>query len=243
MIYDGDMTRWTYGVLMVALAGACGDSKEETCTAKRKAAADAVVSALPSLEIERDTRTRHIVDGETALAELGYGEKELAERIKLFEQSMDCLHYKTDCCQRIRKIKDLRNIWPTMNRVFQEPLPQEVVAVLAPMKSLEVDAEDLFGGTPAFAEKFCTASRTQIERIRSEVPAAWTAARTVLQNDLEKRKALHDLAQRRVKAIGEWADAIRKSQKATIDADLSEGAHFTYRDARSAVEVYNAACF
>lgn len=235
------MTRWTYGVLVVTLAGACGDSKEAKCTAQRKAAADAVVGALTGLEIDRDQKTRELEEARSTLSTLDDDDKTLESRIRLFEQSMDCLVYKDDCCKRLGKMKDRRSIWGIMHEIFKDEQPDEVTKVLAPLQALEVDAEDLQGASSKDAEKFCTASRAEVARVRQELPAAWTAARAVVKNDVDERKARVDVAQQRVKAIGEWADAIRKNQKATIAADLGDS-DGSFGRARAAVEAYNTTC-
>lgn len=242
-VYNGSMKRWAYGVLLVAVAGCGGD--DDRCTPKRTVAAEQVVAVLPSLEAGRESAKGAVEAAERKLDELDTGEKDLAERIKLFEQAMDCLVYKDDCCKRLGRMADRRGIWSAMMYVEGGPgiprVPDAVAAVLAPMKPLEHDAADLPASSAKETEKFCTDVRAHLVRIRQEVPAAWNTARADIKSDLAAKNAALADAQRRITAIGAWADAIRKNQPATIAPEPSDGPG-GFGKARDAVAAYNAAC-
>ncbi len=235
------MHRWTRLGVVVAVGAGCG---KDTCEPRRKVAAEAVVDSLFWAENERDEAKDKVEEAEHALLSLDRGEEDLAVWLKLFEQSMDCLVRKDDCCKRLSKLRNGTQVWSSMSKVLdQDPSisrPHEVELVLAPMRPLETEAEDLITASPREAEKFCTDARTHIARIRTEAPAAWNAARAAIKADIAERKKTGEAAQRRVKAIGEWADALRKSQKATVATDLGGDQYFA--KARDAVTAYNAAC-
>ena len=236
------MHGWTWVAVVVVAAAGCG---KDTCEPKRKVAADHVVSSLHGVEIDRDKAQLEITKAKGELVSLDMGEEHLVTYLKLFEQSMDCLVRKDDCCKRLSKLGNGTQVWSTMSKVFEalpnKSNPYEVDVVLAPMKPLETEAEDLITASPKQAEKFCTDARAHIARIRTEAPAAWNAARAKVKADIAERKKEVEMAQQRIKAIGAWADAIRKNQKATIDASLtSDGDSFS--EARDTVAAYNAAC-
>jgi hypothetical protein len=236
----------TRAICLVLVAGLFGCSKKDACEAKRNAAADSVVNALSPAEIARDDAKAKVDEAQRSFHTLDDGEQRLTERLKLFEQSMDCLVYKNDCCKRLAKIdgSGRTQIWSSLSEVHSKlgvSVPHEIDAVLAPLHTLDDAAEDLITAKPKEAEKFCTDARQQIARVRKDAPPAWTAAREAIKADVATRKSALEAAQRRLTAVGEWADAIRKNTKATIAPDLGADAE-QFARARESVTAYNAAC-
>src|SRR5688572_16331057 len=83
--------------VVVVLVG-CGS--KNNCEPRKKDAAAAVNSAIKPVAYARDKAKTNYDEIKKSHDLVHAGQDELAERLKLFEQSMDCLVTK-DCCKRL----------------------------------------------------------------------------------------------------------------------------------------------
>jgi hypothetical protein len=242
------MKPWICAGLMVVATSllAC---KNDACPAARKTASTEVVEAIDEASLEWDKLQRKAEEAKYRVSQLAENEKGFLDDLKLFEQAMGCLEH-ADCCARLGRMSypDRASVWSSgmkVTRVRSEEtqrLPGDLEVVLQKYSELiGQDGMGLNNSDPKVVMTWCTSIRDEIAKIRKDAPPIWKRA----VDDAPKQTAEVDgivaAHQRRIRALGDWAAALKESKKPTLPADLANGAS-SFERARESVKRYQSAC-
>jgi hypothetical protein len=230
-------------VMSVAVASslAACKKKQSECPEAGKHAAEAVAEAFFEAKLEGDRLKAAEEVARTEAPRLEKAEQDLEARIKLFEQSMDCL-VKADCCAHLGKL-DLHAraaVQSTgLDILASEKQPEELQAVLQPLAALMNKASFLGEGRPdpKEATAWCTSMREAMANVRRESPAVWKRAVADANKKVADAHALVVAQDKQVARLNEWMDALTKSKAAPIPAEL-DGSGPALKAAREAVAKY-----
>lgn len=222
----------SFVVVLAVVAGCKGNDK---CGPAKTEALAALESGMTSAAEAQRLQQQLTDAGALARSYTGGADRFVADLNEL-EQSLGCGEH-VDCCARLAKANNHTEILSHAKDVkrIDQTKPPALVPLISDLWTLLDKAEQL---APKEIAPWCKQVLVQVARVRSQGPAIWKQASDDANKQLGDAKAAVDARVRRDAVMGEWRVAISNSKSITVAPDLGD----SLRDAREAVERYQAAC-